>query len=219
MIFSRVCRACGRELVKGENTLCLHCVADIPLWSGSEADLRAARLPRNAPVARVIPWLAYSNSDPVCALIREGKFNDRPELIEDLAKRFAKSLAGSDSLCGVDAIVPVPMHWWKRMLRGYNQAEIIADIIARESGIPMIKAIRAVRSHSVQSRKSGQERAANVSGIFALRKNSKIAPGSHIAVVDDILTTGATLSEAIKTLNSLNPAAVTILTLAATRLN
>lgn len=206
---------CGRELVTGERKLCLHCEADLPTWSSSLDELRAQRFPRSAPIKGVWPWLVYTHDSPSSQLIRRGKFNDRPDIIEELARRYGVRLMTMQALAGVDALVPIPMHWWKRLRRGYNQAEIIADKISEESGIPVIRLLKAKRSHSMQSRKSGNERQANVAGIFELRAVDFPASG-HIALVDDILTTGATLSEAIKTLSELKPASITILSLAAT---
>lgn len=219
MIFSRVCRICGRELVDGERKICLHCMSAAPLWAGSRDDLRAHRLPRAAAIDGVWPWLSYSNSDPLCELIRKGKFNDSPELIEELSRRYGAWLMAEGRLDGVEALVPVPMHWWKRLLRGYNQAELIAEGISEASGIPVDNALRAVRGHAVQSRKKGAERTANVAGIFALRDGHGLEPGMRIAVVDDILTTGATLSEAVKVLSETSPGGITVLALAATRLD
>lgn len=209
---------CGRELVSGEGRLCIHCVGNIPLWKGSMEELRLHRLPRTAPIAGVWPWMAYTNSNPICSLIRQGKFNDRPELIEELAHSYALWLIDEGHLEGIDGLVPVPMHWWKRLCRGYNQAEIIAEAISKASGIPVMKAIRATKSHKAQSTKSGAERAANVSGIFALRSRHFSDEGLSLAMVDDILTTGSTISEAITALEPLKPSSITVLTLAATRL-
>ena len=219
MFIANLCRLCGRELVVGERCICLHCSTAAPLWSGSNDDLRAHRFPRNAPIDGVWPWLAYSNADPMCSLIRRGKFDDRPELIEELGHRYGRWLTDSGHLAGITAIVPVPMHWWKRLLRGYNQAVLIADAISDETGIEVVEALKAVRGHAQQSRKKGLARAANVAGIFALRRNHGLEPGERVAVVDDILTTGSTLSEAIETLKGADPSGITVLALAATSLN
>lgn len=189
-------------------------MADAPRFAGSASELRHHRLPRTAPVAGVYPWLTYTNTDPFCALIREGKFNDRPELIEELACLYSRWLETSGCLDGVDLIVPVPMHWLKRLIRGYNQAELIAAAVGRRCGIPVERALRAVRRHAVQSRRSGTERARNVKGIFELSPCCDIK-NRNIAIADDILTTGATLSEAVNTLMLGQPASVTVLALAA----
>lgn len=218
MIFLNTCRICGRELVGAERMICLRCVADFPLWEGSADDLRAHRLPRTLPIAKAVPWLVYSNNNPVCEMLRAGKFNDRPELISELARRFARHLAETDALAGIDALVPVPMHWWKKMRRGYNQTELIAEEISRACGVRTVKALKALRTHAVQSRRSGAERATNVAGIFGVDPRADIAPGSRIAIVDDILTTGATLSEAASALMALKPRDITVLSLAATRI-
>ena len=73
LIAPRLCEACGRTLVPGRKALCMHCKASLPLSMANRADLRAAKLPRTAPVADVYPWLAYSHANPVCSLIREGQ--------------------------------------------------------------------------------------------------------------------------------------------------
>lgn len=216
MIFPNVCVICGRDLVRGEKRVCMHCVLKAPVWMGSCDDLRAHRMPRTAPVEAVLPWLVYTNEDPFCNLIRRGKFNDRPDIIEELARRYARKLMAEGRLVGIEALVPIPMHWWKRLLRGYNQSHLIAEAISRESGIPVVNALKAVRAHSVQSRKSGEERVSNVKGIFSLRANHKLENVNHIAIVDDILTTGSTVSEGIGALSGLPLSKITVLTLAAT---
>ena len=178
--------------------------------------MRAHRFARSAPIAGVWPWLAYTNDDAFCSLIRAGKFNDSPEIFEELGRRWAEWLVESGALHGVDAIVPVPMHWLKRLSRGYNQSELLARRASLASGVPVIKALRARRRHAAQSRKSGEQRAANVAGIFELCDGHGLQPGMRVALVDDILTTGATLSEAVRALLDTAPASITILTLAAT---
>ena len=217
MFLTRICCVCGRELVDGERKICLQCMSDAPEWRGSNVDLRAHRFPRTLPIEGVWPWLAYSNSDPICSLIRRGKFDDRPDIIEELARRYAGRLVADGRLDGIDAIVPVAMHWWKRMTRGYNQAALIADQISQVSGIPVVDALKASR-HAVQSRKNAAEREANVAGKFALRAAHGLMPASHIAIVDDILTTGATLTAAMTALKAADPERFTVLTLAATTL-
>lgn len=159
---------------------------------------------------------AYTPDCDAARLIKRGKYDDAPRLIEELAGELAARLIAEKRMAGIDALVPVPMHLFKRICRGYNQAAIIADVISLRSGVPTVNALRAVRGHSSQTRSSGAAgRAANVSGIFACRHPEAVA-GRRLMLVDDIITTGATLSEACRVLASAGAAAIHIATLAAT---
>ncbi len=215
LIAPNLCEVCGRELVEGERSLCIHCIARLPLCMQSRDDLRIARLPRTMPIKGVYPWLTYTNSNPVCGLIREGKYNNRPELIKSLARLYAHSLMAEHRFDGVDCLVPVPMHWWKRMRRGYNQAAVIAETLAEESGVRYADRLKACRGHRSQTLHSREGRLENVKSSMALRKGADVA-GLHIGVIDDILTTGATLTEAIRALTSGGASRISVFTLAAT---
>lgn len=214
MIAPRLCEACGRELLDGEHTLCMHCMAELPLCMISRDDLRVSRLPRTLAVGGVYPWLTYTNENTVCSLIREGKYYNRPELIRGLARMYARSLCAENALSGVDVLVPVPMHWWKRLRRGYNQADIIASTLAAESGLRVSRCIRAKRGHKSQTQHSRQGRLQNIIGLMELCKGADVQ-GLHVGIVDDILTTGATVSEAAVVLSQAGAASISVFTLAA----
>lgn len=210
-----VCELCHRQLAPGETWLCVHCLADLPLCLANRDDLRLTRLPRTAPIAAVDTLLTYSHDNAAGTLIRAAKYADRPELMARMARLLAESVVARGTLSGVDVLVPVPMHWWKRLRRGYNQAEIIARELSRATGIPVEPLLRATRGHRSQTRRSAHDRLHNVEGTFVAPRPEAIA-GRHVAVVDDILTTGATLSEAARALGEGAPRAITVVTLAAT---
>ena len=100
----------------------------------------------------------------------------------------------------IDLLVPVPLHWWRRLQRGYNQSELlcrgIAEVMPREVNTTAVVRHRYTRQQSLQS---GDSRAANVEGAFRLRHPDQLA-GRHVLLVDDVLTTGATLSACTDTL-------------------
>ena len=212
LLAPRLCHCCGRLLVEGEEDFCLACLADAPVCITPPDILRMQRLPRAAPVGAVHTWLAYSNSAPLPSLIRRGKYGGRPDIISALGRVLAARVA--PAIAGADLIVPVPMHWFKRLRRGFNQAQIIAMHLHRAAGVPLGSPLRAVRGHNTQSRRSATVRAANVAGMFALVDPDAVA-GRHVVLVDDILTTGATLSEAIRALLPGGPRSITVVTLAA----
>lgn len=100
-----------------------------------------------------------------------------------------------------DFIVPVPTHWWRRLKRGFDQTEIIAETLSARLGVPLMSALRRVRSDKPQQGLNAQERAVNVAGTFKVRERKKdVIYSQTIALVDDVMTTGATVKEAASAL-------------------
>ena len=215
-----VCQTCGAPLVQGEHFICTSCLAEIQptnyhLQPAQESPLRR-RLTRNAPIVRFASLCHYVHNGIAAQLIRHGKYDNAPQLIAFLASQLSLHLRHTDVLTDVELLIPIPMYWLKRLRRGYNQAQIIAQTIARDFAIPLCtNALRATRPHTSQTRQTATGRAANLRTSFALNPRAAIT-GRHIALVDDILTTGATLSEALNTLLPAQPRAITIITLAVT---
>jgi ComF family protein len=113
---------------------------------------------------------------------------------ERLAYMAAKELQESGFFDGIDIIVPLPLSQKKKRKRGYNQCDYIADGISRATGIPVAKNIvKRTISNETQTHKNRDERWKNVEGIFSVSAPSCLE-GQHILLVDDILTTGATLA-------------------------
>ena len=214
LILPRRCDICGRDLLPDEKGLCMHCIAALPLCHEPEANLRVSRITRHAPVARVDAWLADTHHSDIARIIRRGKYNGRPDIFAYLGEMLAGRLIQSGALAGVDALIPVPMHWLKRLRRGYNQAEILALAISAATGIPILRgAVKASRTPR-QAGSSRDTRFDNARGRFHA---TRPIHGMHIAIVDDILTTGATISAMIDALLPSQPRAITVITLAATQ--
>jgi len=114
-----------------------------------------------------------------------------------------------------DMVVPMPIHWWKRVQRGFNQAEFLAGEIARRWNVPVRKAVRRTRSTPSQSGLTNAKRRANVQGSFAMARGMRL-DGKRILLIDDVLTTGATASACARVLKRAGAKHVTILTLART---
>jgi len=213
MILPRQCEICGCDLLDGEKCLCMRCVASLPLCREPEADMRAARITRRAPIGRVYSWLSYTHDNDVAGIIRRGKYNGRPDIFMSLGELLADRLKATGCLEGIDGLVPVPMHWFKRMRRGYNQAEILALTISKQTGIPVLRdVLKATGTHRRQAGSGREARAENVRGCFRVTRDLHRL---HVALIDDILTTGATASEAVEALASRSPQAISIFTLAA----
>lgn len=98
-----------------------------------------------------------------------------------------------------DLIVPVPLYWLKKMRRGYDQARILARVVGRETGVPVGDALRRTRFTRTQTKLPARRRPGNVRDAFRLRRGFDVT-GMKVVVVDDVMTTGATIRECARVL-------------------
>jgi ComF family protein len=109
-----------------------------------------------------------------------------------------------------DYITPIPLHWTRYAWRGYNQADEIARVIARKSGRPVAHLLKRKKRTPFQSHFRGDAREQNVADAFALQKlDASLYKDKHLLLVDDVMTSGATLKQAAKELYRLQPASIT----------
>lgn len=114
-----------------------------------------------------------------------------------------------------DALVPVPLHWWRRFRRGYNQSELLARELSAHTGIPVVSALLRTRRSQTQTGLSQSQRRLNVRGIFAA--NPRVdSSARRLLLIDDVLTSGATANACAAALRRAGAARVDILTLART---
>lgn len=170
------CTLCALPLPNPVDTLCAQCLQQPPPFAASHAC-----------------WFyAY----PVAQLIQRFKFQQDLAAGRTLADAAAAALLPSTAR--PDILVPVPMHWRRQFARGYNQAHLIAQIFADEWRIPLAPRLLRKRTPTgTQAQLKRRARLQNLGGTFAAGPQVK---GLHIGLVDDVITTGATLEAAAKTL-------------------
>lgn len=152
VIFPQVCEVCGRALVDGEKHLCLQCMASMPrLHYHISPENSFVRRMAAAKIDRVAVMFPYVKGNEYASLIQKAKYNHRPEIDEYLAECFAHQL-GADYFRGIDMVMAVPMHWRKRLIRGFNQTDYIAHAISKTTGIPVGRNLIAARGHTSQTR-------------------------------------------------------------------
>jgi ComF family protein len=126
-------------------------------------------------------------------LLHKLKYKHKPEIGVFLGRELGVSIKGSEYFAKVEGIVPVPLHSSRIKTRGYNQSERIAKGLSEVTGWKIYNnLILRTKATETQTKKSKEERWKNVSGKFALN-NPDIAKGKHLILVDDVVTTGATL--------------------------
>ncbi len=139
--------------------------------------------------------------------------NDRTELDSVLSLLANSALEGSGFFSEIELLVPVPLHWSRRLARGYNQSHVITRRLNHPTARISTALVRTRRTKAQPAMASPAARKKNVAGAFAVRRRHNFA-GRRICLVDDIKTTGATLNECAKTLKQAGASSVFALVLA-----
>lgn len=143
-------------------------------------------------------WFRYDPAGDFARLVRSAKYENRPRQGRLMGRAFARELLADTAVAldSVDVLLPVPMHWVKQIGRGYNQSREIARGISDISGIPVGDNLVAVEAHRTQTKRSRRSRLVNVQGTIECVRPDELA-GLDICLVDDIVTTGATITECV----------------------
>lgn len=208
-----MCVVCQNNLTNGEQFLCLQCLSDLPKTNyykqanNPNEQLLAGRFP----FVRAASYMHFVKGGSLQQIVHELKYNNNPKIGIWLGEICGKDLSGTFFLKTVDCIVPVPLHNKRERKRGYNQSLLIAEGLSAQTNIPILNnnVIRIVNNKS-QTTKSKSERLSNVSGIFEIKDISKFE-NKHILLVDDLITTGATLEECAKTILKADNSKISIL--------
>jgi ComF family protein len=202
LIYPRLCLVCRNQLPESLEAICPQCAMDMP-YTRFDFDQRnpfAMRFDARVPVEAAFALLSFRQKGPGQKLIHELKYRNRPEIGVMLGKEIGRALKKSHKAASLTGIVPVPLHPRKEHERGYNQSLHIALGIEEILNIPVYKQalIRNVYSTS-QTKLHREERLVNARSAFQLARQEVVA-GQHILLVDDVMTTGATLETCISCL-------------------
>src|SRR5216683_717205 len=145
-------------------------------------------------------------------LVHAFKYGDRLDLAPLMGRWMAH--AGRELLEEADALVPVPLHWRRMWARRFNQSAALAKIVSQASGVAVVgDALKRVKPTLQQVGLTASERALNVQGAFAVADRSRVA-GGRLILIDDVLTSGATIDACARALNRAGAAAVDVLVFA-----
>lgn len=192
LFYPRLCPVCGNSLVEGEYYICTNCLADFPF---SDSDYALGGQVQDS-------FAEYIRPQEIYTLFYYNKYSDYRHLIYAIKYHSKKKLGiylgrmlGMHLKSGlrIDYIIPVPLHPRREKERGFNQAFQIALGINEVLGVEILDdVVVRVGDNVSQTGKSAEERRENVENIFELRNPQKIQ-GCHVLVVDDVITTGATI--------------------------
>lgn len=157
---------------------------------------------------------AYRSRGVVRDLIHRFKYQHHFYLRHPLADWLAETLEDPRIQTRTfDAIVPVPLHATRFREREFNQAEVLAKMIARRTGVPVLNDLRRTRNTTTQTRFDRAERMENLRNAFAMRHNADVQ-SKHLLLVDDVLTTGSTVDECSRVLRKAGAATIRVITVA-----
>ncbi len=211
LFFPAICLTCGNRLVKNEHCICIPCMYDIPrVKFKNYTDNQVTRMFwGRIDIQYAMAHYYFSRGSKYRNLIHQLKYNGQKEIGIFLGKQLGNELLHSP-IRDIDIIIPVPLHKTKRIQRGYNQSEIIANGVGRILKKPVMTNLlyRTVNTKT-QTKKSRYERWENIKDVFELQ-NKSCLKRKHVLLVDDVITTGATLESCALTITKQEDVTVSI---------
>lgn len=195
LIFPKSCGGCGGYLVEGEREICTACLCELSKTGfHKQQDSDAEKIFwGKVQIEHATAYCRFHKGGVSQQMLHNLKYNGRKELGYQMGVIMGTEIEGS-AIADVDCIVPVPLHSSKLKKRGYNQSEMIANGISTILKIPVDTAsIERTRENETQTHKNINERYLNSQGLFATTQQAQNLAGRHILLVDDVITTGATL--------------------------
>ena len=216
----RLCVICGRRLLPSQPLLCSHCTLHLPVTNYylSPLDNPMARLFWGLfPIERASALFFYEPKASTRELIYDLKYRGYPIIGEEMGALIARHYQPAGFFEGVDAIIPVPLTRRRRWQRGYNQSEMLARGIREVTGLPILTdVLKRTSFKGSQTKRNQWERRENVEGVFRLVRPDDIR-GKHILLIDDIITTGATIVACADELCKAGDVKISVLSLGLTK--
>lgn len=195
LVFPHVCDGCGSDLLNEESRLCLRCLASIPETNFEKHSANPVekmfwgRLPLVSATAQYY----FTKESLMQRLMHQFKYKGNKDLGFQLGRLMGIALKESNRFSNIEALVPLPLFFSKEKRRGFNQATVLCEGMAEILFLPVLKdAIIRPQHTDTQTKKGRIERWKNIEGKFEL-VNTAIIQNKHLLLVDDVVTTGATL--------------------------
>lgn len=216
LISPRLCVVCGQRLTVSEEAICSKCNLHLPR-TGFQQDPYENEMTKlfwhQIPIERATALIYYEAHAETANILYELKYKNHPEIGEVMGRLMAKELQPSGFFDGIDGIVPIPLAKKRQRQRGYNQSMEIARGISEMTSLHIYnKVVRRNAFEGSQTNKGRWERNENVEGVFELKDASAIQ-GKHLLIVDDVVTTGATVISCAKELCKAGNVKISVLAL------
>lgn len=220
LLFPKSCYACDGAMARGEKYICTKCSVKLPytdahVHGATELNPLQRRFWGKVPVRFAFAYLHFMPKGRVQRLLHKLKYKGAKELGEHLGQRYGSLLSDYAYPEQFDVVVPVPLHRYKLRRRGYNQAESFSMGLAEAMQLPHnARALLRNIDTSTQTRKNRLDRWQNVEQVFQVQQ-PEVVQGKRILLVDDVMTTGATLEACAVALLAAGAKEVSVATIAA----
>ena len=216
LLYPRLCEACGASLHRHEDVLCLHCLYHLPrtgYWK--EAGNKVEQLFwGKIKLEHACALFFFNKGSRYRRLLHKLKYKGKKQIGVELGRRLGMELNTAALYQTIDTIIPVPLHPKKQRIRGYNQSEQIAIGIAETTGwILDTQSLCRQEFTETQTRKNRLDRWQNVAEVFTV-KHPDAVRGKHVLLVDDVITTGATIEACAQHLVNIEGCRVSVAALA-----
>ena len=211
---------CGEHVNDAMHGICIKCRYDIPLtnyWLKEENPVKE-KFAGLVPIEQGSSFIFYAGDSLWRTMIHRFKYSGEWQIAYNMGRLYGAELKASGLYDDVDLVIPIPLHYIKILKRGYNQSTYLAEGIAKSLGAKVdTRATRRIRNNPSQARRGARDRWENVDKLFHIVHPERLR-GKHILVVDDVLTSGATLTTFLKEVTQTIPdCRISIATLAVTK--
>ncbi len=207
LIFPSQCAICRTPLGHGISDICLNCRLELPLtyyWKKVDNPV-SLKFWGHMPIETGSAYFYYMNSGRWRSIIHNFKYRKGWRYAQMLGEWYGAELRDSGNYDDIDVVIPIPLHPLKKIKRGYNQSDWIAKGVAKELGVKVdYHSVKRKKNNISQTQLSHDDRWENVDDIFTVKNPSAIA-GKHILLIDDVLTTGATIISCGESINKIVP--------------
>ncbi|MCH5600124.1 ComF family protein [Niabella ginsengisoli] len=198
LFYPHICAGCGTDMLSKSSSLCIQCIYDLPV-SGFEKQTNnpiEKLLTGRIKFDRATAQLYFTKQSSLQHIMHQFKYKGNKDVGHQLGLIMGNQFLESKRFNHVDALIPLPLHESKQRKRGYNQAEILCNGIAEILQIPVITdAVIRITATDTQTNKTRIERWQNMEGKFVMSNKTSIE-NKQVLLVDDVITTGATLEHA-----------------------
>jgi ComF family protein len=220
LLFPQLCLHCDTELVGNEDFICNYCLSELP-YTNFENEKESNPMDKlfwgKLPIHASFSLLYFNENSVTQKIIHSLKYQNNPKIGKEYGKKIGQKISGLTKFNDLDLLIPVPIHPGKKFIRGYNQAEMIAYGISEMIKVPVRNNdVVKVKMTESQTKKSMWERWQNSENTF--QSKSQFLEYNHVALIDDVLTTGATLERFAESILKQNSKIkISIVTLAITK--
>ena len=195
IVFPHVCDGCGSDLLNIESRLCIRCLASLPETNFEQHAGNPVEKTfwGRMPLINASAHFYFTKESLMQHLMHQFKYKSNKDLGLQLGRMMGIAIKSSNRFNKIDALIPLPLFPSKEKKRGYNQATVLCEGMAEILALPVFKDVITRPQHTETQTKKGRiERWRNIEGKFQL-KNSSAIQNKHLLLVDDVITTGATL--------------------------